>query len=244
LYYLIRFKLYVVNLKNINFLNLKFIYKFGLKTFFNSFSNFANNQLGIIILSFYLSNEKIGIYSVAFGLISRFQFIPDTLNRIFVPFSNDNTQGNNDSLKLFSSFLFYLFLIILIFLLIFSNQIIFILFGSDYAEAGLLLKIISIGFVFKMLAKPIEAYYNEVMGKPGIISMINGSSLILLSILMLIMTKSYGLIGASIASSITMTLAFAVLFISFLIKEHENASGFFDLKKLMYYFKIMLKRGK
>ena len=244
LFYMIRFKLYVLSFKNINFFNLKFIYNYGLKSFFMSFSNLANNHLGIIILSIYLSNEKIGVYSVAFGLISRFQFIPDTLNRVFVPLSNENQKEGTDSLKLFSSFLFYLFMAIVIFLFIFGDYIVTLLFGNDYREAGLLLKILSVGFVFKMLSKPIEAYYNEVKGKPVIISIINIFTLILLSVFMLIMSKNYGLIGASIASSFTMILAFTALFISFLIIERESASGFFDFRNLLHQFKILFKIKK
>ena len=244
IYYFLRFKLYIINYDNINFNNLLYIYKYGLRNFFFSLSNLANGHLGTIVLSIYLSNEKIGIYSVAFGLISRFQFIPDTLNRIFVPLSNESKQGQNAYLKLFSSFLFYLFLVILVFLLIFSNQIVLLLFGTAYIEAGLIVKILAVGFVFKMLAKPIEAYYNEVKGKPEVISIINGIALVCLSISMFILSKNYGLIGASISSSVIMTLAYLALFNTFLITERESITGFFEFKKLINYFKDLYNGKK
>lgn len=237
IYYFVRFKLYKIDIRNLSFKNLCYIYKYGLRNFFFSFSNLANGHLSIIILGIYLSNEKIGVYSVAFGLISRLQFIPDTLNRIFVPLSTENHQAENVYLKLFSSFLFYLFLVILVFLIIFGNQIVLLLFGVAYIEAGIIVKILSVGFVFKMLAKPIEAYYNEVKGKPEVISIINGISLVCLSIFMLIMSKNYGIIGASIASSVIMTLSYLVLFKVFLITERDSIVGFFDFKKLLNYFK-------
>lgn len=237
LFYIFKFKLLNKRPTSFCFSDLRFVYNYGLKNFFFSFSNLANGHLGTLILSLFLSNDKIGIYSVAYGLVSRFQFIPDTLNRLFVPISNDARGKDIDILKLFSSFLFLVFFFVVLLILLLGNKIILIMFGVEYLEAGLLIKIFSIGFLFKVMSKPLEAYYNEIKGRPGVISIINGFSLLSFAVCMSFMSKYYGLVGASIATSFIMFLTYFVIVKFFIAQERVSFVSFLNVKQVLIFIK-------
>lgn len=242
--YFFRFRLFQINFKNINFHNLKFIYNYGLASLFTSLSNLANAHVGTLILSIYLSNYKIGVYSVAFGLASRLQVLPDTLNRLFVPISKDEDDIIEKNLKNFSSFLLYFMIIVLFIILLFSENIIILLFGIGYIEASLVLKILSIGYLFKVLSKPLEAWYNEIKGNPIVVSKINALGIIVLSILMLIGSKYYGLIGAALATASTMTILYIILFIYHLNNNKNKFLDYYKFKNLATYILLIFNDKK
>lgn len=236
MYYFFKLKLYDYKLSEFNFNYLKYIYSYGLRNFIFGFSSLANGHLGTLILSFYLTNEMIGIYSVAYGLISRLQFIPDTLNRLFVPIFDNEMKLPQNAMKIFSISLLLFFLIIITIVIVFGDWIVVFLFGQDYYYSGTLIKIFVVGFLFKILCKPIEAFYNEIIGKPGLMSIINGFSLLILAGLMIFMSNYFGIKGAAIATSLSMFISYLILFGFYLNKEKISFLFFYDFD---YYFKVI-----
>ena len=243
-FYTLFFDLIRLNSENICFDNLRFIYKYGFYSFFTNLSNLANAHIGTLVLSIYLNNYKIGIYSVAYGLASRFQVLPDTLNRIFVPISNDLEEKINEKLSLFTSFLFYVMLIVVIIIFLYGDFIVTILFGNDYKESVLILKILSVGYLFKTLTKPFEALYNEIKGKPIIISILSVFGTVILGLSMLIFSKFYGLIGAAIVASVTLALMFMIILIFHKRKQKIKFYKYFNLIDVLNYFYLFFHKLK
>ena len=187
-------------------------------------------------------NYKIGIYSVALGLASRLQVLPDTLNRLFVPMSNLENYLIERNLKYFTSFLFYSLIIVLIFIFLFSENIITLLFGNQYIEASLILKILSTGYLFKVLSKPLEAYYNEIKGTPVIVSKTNALGIVILTISMFLFSKYYGLTGAAIATAMSMLITYMVIFIYHLKNNNTKFIDYYSYKNLFNSILLIFRK--
>ena len=113
-----------------------------------------------------------------------------------------------------------------------------LLFGIEYIKATFILKILSTGYLFKVLSKPLEALYNEIKGNPLIISKANAFGFFVLIISMFLGSKYYGLTGAALGTAITMLISYLVIFIYHLKNNRTNFLDYYNLENL--YNSIML----
>lgn len=218
-----------------NLNDIRFIYSYGLRSFWLNFSNLSNGHMGTLVLAGLMTNSQIGIYNLAFGLVAKIQVIPDALNRVFVPASIQakDPQRQISMMKLSITGLLIFSLTITPVLGIFNRRIIESLFGPEYTDAGPIAFLIFVGFALKIIVKPIEAYFNEVIGRPNVIALNQIFGVIMMAVFTYFGGTMFGLPGAALGSSVALIFSSLILLFTYLRCVRLNISGLFDFQGLI-----------
>jgi O-antigen/teichoic acid export membrane protein len=182
-----------------------------------------------ILIKHLISEEAVGYYAVAARLSEAWYFIPVTLcNSIFpaiVNAKNISEEFYNNRLQKLYDLLAWLAIGIAVPITIFSNEIISLLFGSEFSQASPVLTIYIWAGVAVFLGVASSQYLiNENLTKLSFIR--NFVGMVLNVILNLIMIPLYGIIGSAIATLISYSV------IAFALSFH---------RKFVLQFKMMMK---
>lgn len=163
-----------------------------------------------IMIKNMMSIEAVGYYSVAVRLSEAWYFIPVTLcNSIFpaiVNAKNVSLEFYNNRMQKLYDLLTWLAIGIAVPVTIFSDQIIQLLFGSEFAQASPVLTIyIWAGVAVSLGVASSQYLINENLTKLSLIK--NSLGMFLNVIFNLILIPSYGILGAAIATLISYTLS-------------------------------------
>ena len=164
-----------------------------------------------------MSNERLGIYNLAFALIAKVQVFPDALNRVLVPASMTNRDSDSrfQMVRISVTGLLVFSLLVVPVLGFWSKPIITLLFGIEYVDSGPIAFILFVGFAFKIIGKPLEAHFNEVVGRPTLVAGIQFFSMTMMIALTYFGAVSHGLIGAAIGSATAIALGGFALFLAY-----------------------------
>jgi O-antigen/teichoic acid export membrane protein len=229
-----RYKFYIRDFAAIRSRDIRFIYRYGIRSFTLNLSNISNAHMGTLVLAGIMSNSQIGIYNIAFGLITRLQVLPDALNRVLVPASmaSRDEAWRFGMVQVSVTALLAFSLLVVPILALFNKPIIVLMFGHEYAAAGPVALILAIGFSLKIIAKPIEAHFNEIAGNPTIIATIQVFGSVMMASLTYLGAILFGLSGASIGSSIALVLSAIALFLAYSRSTQRAASSIVSPKAL------------
>lgn len=224
--------------------DIKFIYKYGLQSFWLNLSGISTSHMGTLILSSVMSYGQIGIYNLAFGLITRFQVFPDAIARVLVPASmasTDEEERFNMIQLSMTSFLALSVMFALIFGL-FYEQVIAFFFGREYAEAGIVAFILFLGFMFKVICKPLEIHFNEIIGTPKVVAGIQFFSIISMALLTYLGAVTFGLNGAAVGSSVALVLGAVIFLFVYKSSTKRPISSLIAPRLIFERFALLLKR--
>lgn len=213
----VRYKFYRKDYRALRLRDLVFIYRYGLRSLWLNLSNLSNAHMGTLALSGLMSNERLGIYNLAFALIAKVQVFPDALNRVLVPASMTNRDGDSrfQMVRISVTGLLVFSLLVVPVLGFWSKPIITLLFGIEYVDSGPIAFILFVGFAFKIIGKPLEAHFNEVVGRPALVAGIQFFSMTMMIALTYFGAVSHGLIGAAIGSATAIALGGFALFLAY-----------------------------
>ena len=183
-------------------------------------------SIDIILIGYYHNMTEVGIYSIAKILVSVFFFVPAAIATILMPkISSLKKFEQNHYLKL-SLFLALLASIgLLIFYLIFGEQLILKIFESKYLDAKKPLFILVFGGFFYSLYMILESLWVGI-GRPGIHTKTLIISMFINIICNFLLIPEYGLSGASIGFTISTGCALGILGFStltYIRKQKINA---------------------
>ncbi len=165
--------------------------------------------LPILFLDYFTNEKTVGIFSVAFKIASLISLILTVINTMAAPkfaelFWNDKKVELQKLINQASKIMFWVSLVISIAIILFSNQIL-LTFGEEYKNARVILIIIVIG-----------QFINSASGSVGIFMNMSGNqkysrnimlvTLILVSILYLIFSPKYGVLGVAIINTIGISI--------------------------------------
>ena len=197
---------------------------------FTSFAGIIFVYVDQLIIEYFYNYEKVGVYASAVRLILFFTVIPSVISNMIYPkvieIYENNTKNyfHKKMINLyFLHFIFALFLI-LIFTL-FGELIILTLYGNDFIEAGIILKIYSITFIF-VFFNPMNNKLLMIENLQKLMLVRNLIGLFVNLILNIILIPKFGIIGAALT---TVLSQFAILI-----------SYYFNLKT-RYIFTIQIK---
>jgi len=178
-----------------------------------------DNFIGILLLGYFSGKDAAAYYKIARTIVKLMTRFSDPLHQAMFPelvrFTNLNAMKEFMSLIKFSlKTLLKFTLPIAIFTLIFTEQIIYIIFGSKYLPAINTLRVITVAITISQLT----FWTNSAllaMGKPGLrnISSIGSKTSYVVSLLLLVPGFSY--FGAAIAYLIEAIVTSALSFILF-----------------------------
>ena len=197
---------------------------------------FAGLMIGLygkadtLLLGLMVDQRNVGLYGPATTICNAWPFllqaIIDSSSPIIInKYSTDRKEFEKKLKQLYAS-IFYLSLAVSIFILIFSKQIVYIIFGAQYLESQLPLKIVSFSTAFSYFGVSRSIWmqcenkirYEKVLYFFGAISNV---------VLNLVLIKLFGIAGAALALTLTQFLTNFVYV--YLLKEtRENAKLILD----------------
>ena len=110
-----------------------------------------------LIISFLLGDFSLGVYQSAFRLIMIAFLIMDSFDYAIFPRLSSIKKNNLLYNKIYTIFNFYILVGSLLFLFfnLFSNELILIIYGSDFINAGILLKFLSWAILIAFIQSPL-----------------------------------------------------------------------------------------
>ncbi|WP_369423953.1 flippase [Methanooceanicella nereidis] len=186
------------------------ITSFGFYVMLGNSISMINTQINTLLLGFYLNTFEVGLFAVATTLIQGMLLIPSSIQIISGPsFSRLNSKKEYTSLKLVTKkciiYTFIVMFIISIIFIIVGNQLIPLLFTEDYKAAYIPLVIMIIGYLIYSPFVSIGSIFANI-GQVKLSFKINLISTFITVILNLIMIPTYGIIGAAIATTISLII--------------------------------------
>jgi O-antigen/teichoic acid export membrane protein len=197
---------------------LKVFMLYSSSIFLGILINFFNYRLDLWIVNLMVDTKGLSHYSLASNLGQIILFVSVTISSVVLPYLS--SQAENEKFQKFMSIIklsFMFFLTITSLGLILSPYIIPLLYGDEFASAILTFQLILPGILLSCMTQLLAQLVISI--NRNILNIIACSiGLIFTIVLDLILIKKYGIIGASIATSIAYFMVFLSTYI-FIIKR-------------------------
>jgi len=212
--------IYTYNVSFQKKININFKYKLYKKYIFISYpvlgaalAEIINLKLDTIMLGILSTNFEVGIYSAAYNFYLGFIMIPLALTKAYSPtFIEKSKVGFRNSSKLFYLYLFLFFLysvLVVIFLGLFSNSLIAIIYTDAYLEAGEIIFYLALALPF-IVNNRLVNYSMIAVGKQKIYMYYTIVGTIINFTVNLYLIPVYGAFGAVIATILTEFIIFLI----------------------------------
>ncbi|MDZ7316696.1 MAG: flippase [candidate division KSB1 bacterium] len=176
------------------------------------------NYTAILLLSSLSSMSQVGLYSAGFKFLNLATILPTVLATAFLPQLAENIKDNQRSSLLFAEglkFLLFFSIPMIPFVFHFSQFFITLIFGKDFTEAAVFLKILVWGAFAQMTNIYMVSLYSAA-GKQKMIVYFQTAALAANLVMNFFLIRSFQALGASAATVITEWLIFlAALFYAF-----------------------------
>lgn len=185
--------------------------KFGGPLVFHTSGAFLLLTVDRFIINKELGLTEVGIYMVAVQLVSVMNMIFDAVNKAYVPYLYECMKKDDlqEKIKLMKNIYIGFFLIIIVVVLAFliGPWFVKLFAGEKYAAAGKVIGLLALGQGFKGMYLMVTnfIFYSKKTKVTAQITIVVG--LINLGLLVLLV-KSYGIVGAASANAISMMLFF------------------------------------
>ncbi|TQR21226.1 flippase [Psychrobacillus vulpis] len=191
--------------------------KYGYKAHLSNIVTFFNYRLDIILISFFLNPVAVGIYNVAVSISERLWIFSQPVASALFPKISSMTDENerNKLTARTAKCVFYLSLFFGIFFWFLSDDVVFILFGINYMEASMVIRILMIGITLFSIEKILSSDISG-RGKPQVNLYTSLFTIICNVILSIIFIPKLGIKGAAMATSITYSLTFLIKLIIYI----------------------------
>jgi O-antigen/teichoic acid export membrane protein len=184
------------------------ILKFSLPVMLFNLLSLSQNQLGVYLLTILHNPDMAGVFNVAARTSVLIVAFLEGVGIIFSPFVSDlSNKGEHEELEsLFSTITRWSFMLSLpasLFLILFSNPIIS-LFGEGFESAGPALIILALGQLINAATGPVGIVLT-MSGHPNV-NMLNSIITLILSLALgLVLIPRYGVVGAAISATISIS---------------------------------------
>jgi len=166
------------------------------------------------MLSIMVNYSAVGIYNAAYKLIFVLMFLPSVFITSIFPLMSKHYESNRELLKVeYEKSVKYLFAIAMfffVFVLLFADKIIFIIYGSGYdasiAALQTLIFVVPVIFITYLFGNILGA-----INKQRILLIVTGINAIINVVLNLILIPHFSYIGASVATIITEVVGFSLM---------------------------------
>lgn len=197
-----------------NTLALRATTAFGFYIVLGNSISFLNTQIGSILIGYYLNPVDVGVYAIAILFVQILTLIPNAVQRVTAPatatlYGKKNIIGVRKITYSTMKKSFLISLCIAIFIILTGQYLIIVLFTEQYLPAYVPLVILLIGHVIFAPYLAIGSTLASI-GKVELQFRLNAIIAILNVILNIIFIPPLGLIGASLATTLTHIINFIV----------------------------------
>lgn len=183
---------------------------FSIPLFFSGFFGFFVHWSNNLIIGKILDAKELGIYAIAFSLGSFLAFFQLMFSNIFLPLISEcYAQKNNEKIiflfKKAASWTFALSFLVFLCFLLYGGDILNILYGKEYGSGYWPLVISALGYLF-FVSIGLNESLLVLYKKTTFTFKISFISAVINIILGIILIYYFGIIGAAIASTISLSL--------------------------------------
>ncbi|NQV78098.1 MAG: flippase [Lutibacter sp.] len=211
--------------------------KFSLPLFISNFFIQLMGWIDSIFLGVLKTSYDVGIYNAILPLVGTITIFLSVLGNMFLPISselhtkNEFNKITNTYISI-SRWLFILSAPISMFFFIFPKEIITVVFGASYVQGYMILRILIASYFIKVILGP-SSQTLITFNKTKILLYINLISMMINLLMNYILIQKYGILGAAIATSISILLREIILFM--IVKRKLDLHFKFDL-----YYKYLI----
>ena len=217
-YYLLQKKVFpFFKTKVIPIFITKELFLFSLPFIFAGVLDLVIKWTDIFMIGFFRTTSEVGIYNVVLPTANLLIIIPTAFMALFIPiitefYSKNNLKEINNISNINSKWIFFLNFPIFLLLLLFSKQILTIMFGQEYVVGNLALIILIIGYMFLSLVH-IPNSLLIMLKKTKLVLYISLISASINIILNYFLIPKLGIVGGAIATSSSLILIFVLTLI-------------------------------
>ena len=190
--------------------NFKEVLNFGLWQLFGFSGLYLINFGDNFVIRHFLTLKDVGIYNSAYKLFNSIAGLSALFSSYYGSQVVEALESNNkkELKKIFYQdriFLTIMLLIPHIFVIVFSEKIIAIIYGSSYLDAALILKVLMVGSFFRFATTFNKLVYNSLK-KHKILQFLNMIQMIINLSLDIILIKKFGILGAAIGTTVAIVV--------------------------------------
>lgn len=212
--FLIRLKYFIPN-TFFSFKVLKVMTLWGTVAYISGVAQFLNYKLDYWFIDYYLGDHSLGIYSLSSSLSQMLWIIPMSIGSVIFP-SFINTNNNQRRKKVVNLLKVTILISLCVggFVYLFSDYLISFVYGKEYREASVYLKILLIGSVPYATSPIISSYFlSKNLLRYNLMASFFGF-LVSLSLDMYFI-PIYGLVGAAWTTSLSYILTTLIVLVYF-----------------------------
>lgn len=189
--------------------SLSKIINYGLNAHFNNVIAFLIYRIDLMIITYYLGVKAVGIYSISIVIVENILLIATTTGSTLLSRMVNTKNIDVEAVYSIAKVVMVITFIGCLFFWFLSKEIVQLLFGEEYKDAGSLLQILLIGAVFSSHAKIIANYFSasNQLHFNSIVSII---ILIINITLNVFLVPVYGLTAAAFVNIIVCTINYTL----------------------------------
>ena len=208
--------------------NLKILldsFSFGKWVFGVTFLYSLFVRLDVLVIARFVDFRELGIYSTAAQIIMILSLFTGAMSGIFLPRSIQAVTSKKKMIRYFheAALPVGVILVLIFGLFIFSPILIHFCFGSEYAGAALLLRVLLIGWIFQAVYLPLQYIFYGI-NKTQFRFCLEIFKVISLFLLLSIMVPAFGVVGGAWAISSVYAANFAIVSYS-LLKAYRTVQN-------------------
>jgi O-antigen/teichoic acid export membrane protein len=175
------------------------------------------------LIGYFMADFDVGLYNAALPtamlILLPHKAIGSLAVSSFSELKERDEKSMEDSLQTATYWVFSLVLPTFLIMILFSEQVLALLFGSQYTQASVALSILTVGYLLDASVGKVGSFLQS-KGYTNYIMYNNVAALILNIILNIILIPIYGIIGAAIATASTTILKDSLMFMEVWRKEN------------------------
>lgn len=238
---LVLFKLkYDLSFPSLRWEKLKEMLHYGLRYYIGKISNSVNFKISTVILAFMIGKAELALYSVASQLVVKILMIPDVLRTVLIPKASVDANGKRELVSNCARLMVILCGMIFLFIAVFAEPIVLVLFSSKYLEAIPLIRILCLGTFVRCVCKTLEPYFLGI-DRPGIASISVLASTIVNILFLYFFLPRLGIIAAALGATLSYFISSAILLFSFSFYSKQKIFDIFRYRKTDFSFLDKIK---
>lgn len=216
--------------------------RYGIKAHVGSVLLGSRNRLELIIIGYFMNNPAVGLYSIALGMIDKFDLLNRTISYLlFAEVSASNKLQGDKLTATVARNTFWLMIVAVVPLIIMSRPIILLLYGEEFLLSRYPLCILLFSTVFSAFVLTLGSLF-QGRGNPQTFSSACGIGLAVTVLFDIVLVPRFGLVGAAV-SNVLGNFSMCCFYMILHLRESDNRLRDLlmfptsDLRKYAYIFK-------
>ena len=216
LVYLIR--IFPVLRKKTKFVSMKKeLISFSWPLMFAGMLGLVMGWIDTLMVGYFLTAADVGIYRASLSTAGLLMIVPSSFGVIFFPVITElYSQGKKKELAninaVVTKWILMIVLPLVILMILFSKQVLYILYGAEYIAGSLVLCILGFGYLIISVFRPTNQLIS-VTGRTKLIMINTSVGAVFNIILNICLIPTYGIVGASVATAFSLLVVNTLAFI-------------------------------